>query len=477
VLISNSFSNTGYATADVDIQRNADGSFREANLSPLFTQTIGVTALNVNKADPRFGYDLPSAVTGLLTPSAILPNSEVLALSPGFQVPAVWKTFLTAEFDVPWDMKLTTDVVYTVQTNGMSFRDIKARPLVAAGTQLRTPDGRLRYDGLNLTDAQRAALGLPADNVPASMDLIGYNDGKAHGYIAAIGLEKSFREGVLRGLDLSVGYAHQKMRETTSSIRFGTTSGSLYGSQVASLDPNAEEYGTSYEQVADRLKLEATWRKKFFGDYESRFSLFAEARSGRPFSLAMGDPAGFTRTASFGTNRSGNLLYVPDYASDPNPNDLDIGPVTFADAATRDSFLAVARKFDLRPGAITRKGELRNPDVNQVDFQFSQELPAFVPGHKFRVVFDVQNVLNLLNKKWGVVEEYGPTNSSTQGVQRVVDAVCATRNAAGAVVAAGAASVACDRYLYSNYNNTTTAKTVNQTASLWAVQVSLRYEF
>lgn len=474
VLISTSFSTTGYATVDLDIRRNLDGTFFEAGGNPNFTQAVGATALNIDKADPRFGFDLPSAVTGLVSPNRIAPNSEVIALSPAFQMPSSWKLFLSAEVDLPWDVKMTADYVRSDVRNALAYRDLRVRPLTVNGVQQLTPDGRIRYDGLNLTPAQRAALGVGGTNVLSTLDMLATNVKKGAGFVAAVGFSKSFREGMLDGLDLSIGYARQNLEEQTGGLRFGTTTGSLYASQATGLDPNSDAYGNSPERVRDRIKLEASYRKKFFGDNETRISLFAEARSGRPVSLVMGDPGGFVRSTTFGTNRSGYLLYVPDFANDPNPNDLDVGFVTFADAATRDNFRNFVQRFDIKQGAIAKKGGLRNPDINQLDLQISQELPTLIEGHKLRLSLDVQNVLNLINNKWGLVEEYGPTGgTSSQGILRVVDATCATATGA----AAGAASPVCVRYRYSSYNPAAATRTINNDRSLWYAQVSLRYQF
>jgi hypothetical protein len=87
-------------------------------------------------------------------------------------------------------------------------------------------------------------------------------------------------------------------------------------------------------------------------------------------------------------------------------------------------------------------------------------------------VFDIQNVLNLLNNKWGIVEEYGSTGSG-QGNNRIVDVGCAT--AAGAL--AGSGSPVCDAYFYQNYNSQATVKSIKNERSLWYMQVSLRYQF
>ena len=186
----------------------------------------------------------------------------------------------------------------------------------------------------------------------------------------------------------------------------------------------------------------------------------------------MNSPQG-TRSAVFGTNRSAYQLYVPDFASDPNPNDLDVGFVTFANQDTLNRFRAAVSKFNL-PVGIVPKGFNRNPDINQLDLQVSQEIPAFSTGHKFKVVLDVQNVLNLLNNKWGVIEEYGSSGgSSSQGNNRIVDVVCA--DATG--VAVGAGSPVCSRYRYQSPSTTALTTTKFNDRSLWYMQVALRYEF
>lgn len=467
VLISTAFSTTGYAAAGVNIVRNADGSFSELNNTPTFTQGIGAAGLNINVTDPRFGYDLPGAVTGLVTPAGIPPNGEVIAFDPGFRMPSAWKFFLSGEVDLPWDVKMNADFVQTTTRDTIAYRDLRVRPLLVNGQIARTPDGRIRYDGLNMTAAQRAAAGVGGTNIPASRDLLVYNTDAGKGYIFGVGFSKSFDWG----LDASVGYAKQKLREETSGLRFGTTAGSLYASQTAGLDSDRDAYGRGYEEIADRLKFELSYRKDFIPNHFTRVSMFAETRSGRPVNATMGS-AGGNRSLVFGTNRSAYLLYVPDIAGDTNKNDLNIGSVTFDSAATRDNFLRAVQKFNLPNNAIVEKGAIRNPDVNQIDLQISQELPTLIEGHKFKVVLDVQNVLNLLNNKWGIVEEYG-SGGSGQGNNRIVDVACAT----SAGVAAGAGSPVCDRYLYSNYSSTATSKTINNDRSLWYIQVAFRYEF
>lgn len=474
VLISTAFSSTGYASAGVTIERNLDGTFVERNNTPAFTQALGAAALNINVKDPKFGYDLPPSVTGLVTATSIPPNGEVIAFDPAFKMPSQWKFFLSGQYDLPfWDLKLTADYVQTTVRDTIAYKDLRAQPLIVNGQIAKTPDGRIRYDGLNMTNAARAAAGvaitpgLTNGSIPAARDVLAYNIGAGKGYVAAIELRKSFDWG----LDASIGYARQKLNEEASGTRFGTTAGSLYASQMAGLyDSNRDAYGQGYEAIRDRLKLQVSYKHEFIKNNATRVTLFGEARSGRPVNATMASIGG-NRSTVFGVNRSAFALFVPDIAGDANPSDLRIGNVFFDSAGTRDNFLNAVKKFNL-PQGIVPKGVIKNPDVNQLDLQISQELPSLISGHHFKVVFDIQNVLNLLNNKWGIVEEYGSTGSG-QGNNRIVDVGCAT--AAG--VLAGAGNAACDAYFYQNYNSQATVKSIKNERSLWYMQVSLRYEF
>jgi transketolase len=132
--------------------------------------------------------------------------------------------------------------------------------------------------------------------------------------------------------------------------------------------------------------------------------------------------------------------------------------------ADRDLFQGYVTKFGLQPGLV-KKLSNTNKDINRVDFQYSQELPALYDGHKIKVNFDVRNVLNLINRNWGKVSEYNDQNTLTR-----VD--CADANG----VAVPTNSAVCTRYRYSSVSSAVN-RTTNNPLSLWYLQIGLRYEF
>lgn len=477
VLFATPFYNNGYETAGTTIRRcitaasNCTGAngYLEASTSsavtPGFNAAVGAAALDNLNSFSGFGYQIPTLVKSfqqgtLAGTPGINPANEVIALNPAFQLPAEWKLYFGGNWEVYDGWNLDVQYVATQAQDAVTFVDTRAQALVINGQRALTPDGRPRYDGLTLTPALRAAQGVTSANPGDNRDLITNNVDKGQAFTAGVSLSKSFDFG----LDLGLGYAKQNIDESNAGLRFGTTAGSLYNSVPAGLDPARDAYGTALEEIKDRYKLEAGYRKKFFGDNETRITLFGERTSGRPHGFTMSDAAS-GRSPVFGVNRAAQLLYVPDVKGDANTADLQIGNVFFADAGSRDRFVGYVNQFGLKPG-ILEKYSNTNKDINRVDLQVSQELPTLINGHKLKVQFDLRNVLNLIDRDWGKVEEYG------DGVT-LARAACVS---ATGTALTSANNATCPAYIYSSVPTSVT-KTRNVGQSLWTMQVSLRYEF
>ena len=478
VLFATPFYNNGYQIAGTTIRRcitaasnctGANGyleSSTSSSVTPGFTAAVGAAALDNLRTFTGFGYQMPTLVQqfqqGTLpgTPGISAAN-EVIALNPAFELPAEWKLYFGGNWEVYDGWNLDVQYVATQAQNAITFVDTRAQPLIINGQRALTPDGRPRYDGLTLSPVARNAQGVSSTNPGDNRDLVTNNIDKGEAFTFGVGLSKSFQFG----LDLGLGYARQNIDESNAGLRFGTTAGSLYNSVPAGMDPARDAYGTALEEIKDRYKLEAGYRKKFFGDNETRISLFGERTSGRPFGFTMQDAAS-GRSPVFGVNRAAQLLYVPDIKADTNTTDLQIGNVFFIDAANRDRFIGYVNRFGLKPG-ILEKYSNTNKDLNRVDLQISQELPTLIDGHKLKVQFDVRNVLNLVNRDWGKVEEYGDGTTLAR-------AACVS--ATGTALASNATAT-CPAYVYSLVPTSIVRTRGDVKNSLWTMQISLRYEF
>ena len=211
-----------------------------------------------------------------------------------------------------------------------------------------------------------------------------------------------------------------------------------------------------------------------FGDLETRVSLFGDRRSGRPYTFTM-SPLGAGRNPVTGTNGTTLLAYIPDMSgtiTGPAAGVAGAGWTVSSDTRvafdTEASALQVrdlVNRLGLPQGSIVDKAIRNNPDIFRLDMQLSQEIPTFWEDHKVKLTFDIANVLNLINARWGLVEEYPEA-------YRLFNVACAT--ATGQANDLGA--VACNRYRISGVN--TTQDTLRNTElSRWAIQIGLKYEF
>jgi hypothetical protein len=471
VFLSNSFSNTGVLTVGVDIQRTATGTFTDANNNPGFTQAIGATALN-GLVGANFGRSVPAAVLGLLGGATPPPNSETNSLSKDFEVPSEWKLNLAANGEA-FGLRLGVDLVYNIVNEGYAFRDLSARRLIVNGQQARTPDGRIRYDGL--TTAQRTSVAGTVVNSTApaggnNRDIQLYNPSGDLGqtFVAAISASKEYDWG----LNWSLSYTFQNIEELASSGRFSSTASSLYGGQFTDVDPELPTYGRGQEEIENVVKYSVGWRGTPFNELETRLDMFGDVRSGRPINWVMNTGTG--RSFITGTNKGGALAYIPNMSGTVSTSTSGAilvssdNLVAFDSQATFNAVNALITEFGLPQGGIIPRGFSTNDQIHLVDVKFSQQLPGIFKGHKSFVTFDISNFLNMLNEDWGVVQEYGET-------QTLFNVSCADNT--GSATAASAALL-CNRYRISNPSTIiTNPQTRNIDRSRWQIQVGLKYEF
>ncbi|MGE0046790.1 MAG: TonB-dependent receptor, partial [Hyphomonadaceae bacterium] len=265
------------------------------------------------------------------------------------------------------------------------------------------------------------------------------------------------------GLTFDLGYAYQVATEVnpmTSSVA------NTNFTNRAVFDPNDEENSRSNYETEDRFTFGATWRREFVPGFQTLFSLFGEHRSGTPFSYTFFDVNNGTATqvSAAGFSARG-LMYVPTGPSDPNVSYQASGSQT-ADQA-RDLLEQIINSSVLAGyrGTYAARNIGTSPDITTFDFRFSQELPGFFDGHRSIFFFDIENVGNLINPDWGLIEYPSFPRTAT-----VADVVRGPQNADGEYT-----------YIYRNVREPgfDQCPEVNncRAAGFWQIQVGLRYQF
>jgi len=255
------------------------------------------------------------------------------------------------------------------------------------------------------------------------------------------------------GLSWQLAYTRTEAREvsplTSSVANSNFNSRSIF-------NPNEEVTANSAYLIRDRISATANWSRAFIGKYKTSVGVFYEGRKGKPYSWTY-------RNDLNGDGVSGNdLMYIP---SAPQSGEVVFLGDTATSHANEDRFWTIVSantQLDSSRGKVIARNGSFMPWVNSFDVRLSQELPGFRPEHKGVVSLDILNFGNLLNKKWGRINEL-PFQSSG-GLRRQFVSYGGI-NAQGKYV-----------YIVADSADAFDPRQVKG-ESQWALQVTLRYEF
>jgi hypothetical protein len=296
---------------------------------------------------------------------------------------------------LPWyGLVSSAELLLTSTESGIYYENLNlfASSGSSANASLIAPDGRLLY-WLDPFASATGAFSTTGTNPRGRRNtqftdvLIARPTNKGSGAQMTLALEKPLEEN----WGWSIAYTYTEAEEVnplTSSQSVSNWANSYR------LNPNEETAENSVYAIKDRFVGSLDFKKAFFGDLDTKFTLFYEGRSGRPFSF------GFINDAN-GDGRVNDLLFVPAARGDV---------IFTGGAAMEDAFFAyLERNEDLRryAGRVAEAGGDDAPFVHNFDLRISQELPGFAKDQSFEVWLDILNVGNLIDEDWGDVREVG----------------------------------------------------------------------
>ena len=402
VWVSNNYSNDGVRTASISCVRTGSLTCPTA------------TALSVlDNVNP---FDVPSVLDSLVQNPAFRQFTGINLLDPNFEMQSTWRYSLNYDWNIPAgedDWRVSLNLLHSQVKDALTWKDVRAsadpRSFATNGTIVPcsvAPDGRPIYAGSALCPIGFASrFGGSATAPTGESDLMLTNTDLGRATSVAIGVQRTFTTGPFEGVDMSASYTFSEAKEVnsgTSSVAF-----SNYANLALSDSQNPGLTTSAYE-IPHNFKLNLNYQKKFFGDNKTKISGFFEARSGFAFSytqIALDPIGGGTfngGVAAFGDvgGNSRHLLYVP------NENDPRVFyNMTAAERQGFDAFL-VSSGLSGERGTISERNAYRNPNVFRADMRIAQEIPAFFPnGAKAEIFVDFRNIGNMINDKWGLVEQ------------------------------------------------------------------------
>ena len=398
------------------------------------------------------------------------PAANVDFLGAGASQPALWKMNLALDAELPMGLTVGAELLHTRVKQGLTYRHLNLGTPTASA-----PDGRQLFwnaGGRNAAcwdgNANPLTTGACATNAgnPEQRPTTRFLQNRSFNNVLVAdkttdgqgnALTLSVQQN-LRTLGLNWSAAFTRTSATEVSPLTSSTSNSQWANR-SNYNPNEATVANSQSLIKQRVNLAANWSRALVGSYRTTVGVFYEGRSGRPYSWTFNNDMN-------GDGVQGNdLLYVPkDVGSGEVLFRLPGQTVAASSAAAEAKFWQIvndnAALRDAR-GSVVSRNNAFGKFTNNIDMRLSQEVPGFTSKHKGVLTLDILNVGNLLNSKWGRIDEIGFSDGSGGFSRRWI-------NYAGIQNGKPVYSVN-DPFEFTTKNN--------RGESAWAMQFTARYEF
>lgn len=427
------------------------------------TYTCASTGNNICPSDLIFRADPLNQPVISGTP----PAPAVDMIAPGVSQPAVWKTNLAFDKELPWfGLVAGAEWLHTDVKQGLYYKHLNLGAATATA-----PDGRQMFwnaggrnancwngattplsTGTACSGANRPTTKALSNSAYSNVTLID-TSGKGGGDAVTLSLS---------------GVAYRDIRWTAAFTRTTATEVSPLTSSTANsnfvnravYNPNEEVASNSAYLVRDRVNGSINWSRALWGSYKTTVGVFYEGRTGKPYSWTFNNDMN-------GDGISGNdLLYVPKA---PGSGEVlfrgpDKSTMTAAEAEAKFwSVVDADKALSSARGGVVSRNSAFSKFTNSFDMRISQEVPGIFAGHKGVISLDLLNVGNMINKRWGHIDEITFSDQRGGNTRQFV-------NFAGFDPVTGKAV-----YAVTDPTDFTTKQFKGE--SQWAAQVTLKYTF
>ena len=335
------------------------------------------------KATQKALYD---KLISLGYPSTIKPEdgtvpSAIAAVSENFKLPQVWKASVAIDYQVPvsFPFTLSGEFIFNKTLNETSISDWSI-PSVGGFARLNGVDNRPIYPTGFRTNTKAFVL---------------ENTSRGYGWTANLTANVQLAEWV----SLMAAYTHNVAKSVTGMPGSNAESAFTYVPTVEG--PNHIKLHNSQYNTPDRLVASATIHDKSGNHY----SLFYEGwRGGANYSF-------MTTNDMNGDGYNYDAIYIP---TDQQVADRQFRFVSEDDKTRFMDYVHANDYLSKHQGEYAEAYTLYSPWVHRIDFSYKHDFKLNVgkTKHGLQLSFDIKNLLNLFDSKWGVAKYLNPAIGS-----------------------------------------------------------------
>ena len=326
--------------------------------------------------------------------------NQLCFVDPDFKLPQIWRTNLAFDLQLPWNMVLTLEGVFSKDINVVVQKNInEADPTCVIKTGAGDRDGWYTQNEDGAWVATRSNQRIQ-DGISNAMMLTNAKQGYQYSFTAQ--LDKRFSYG-FTGL---LAYTYSVSKDLTTNP--GSAAASAWSSNVALNSLNDPGLAFSNFSVPNRVVGALTYSHDFRKAFGFSLSLY--------YSGAAQDRYSYTYSNDLnGDGNSSDLIYIPKDAND----------IVFVDMKDRDGNVlstaadqakALMDYIDNDKYLSAHKGEFAErfaaigPWVNRFDAKALVNLfTNFGTNRRYtlQLSLDCKNIGNMFNSEWGVYKFHG----------------------------------------------------------------------
>ncbi len=307
-------------------------------------------------------------------------SSKISGVDSDFKMPQVWKSSVGIDYRLPvgFPLYVSGELIYMRNFNSVNITNwnIKPEDQWSNAEHFNGADNRVIY---------------PSDNsymyYPGKNAVVLTNSSKGHGFIESF----TINARPIENLRLMASYTHTANSEVSGMP--GSDPVSTWQGLITVDGPNLADVQCSQYVVPNKLIASADWTIPFTYNGLKRNTNISLFYSGYSFN-------GYSYCYSNDMNGDGinnDLMYIP----------RDNSEITFKTDADRDAFWAFLEQDSYlrsHKGQYAEAYSARNPWTHRFDLRIMEDFEFRVGAakHAIQVSFDIMNIGNLINSKWGV---------------------------------------------------------------------------